>query len=114
MWQHFAPSNLTTPTHQHNSQDEDSPSDPPDLMEEETPEYQEEYLQEEAEEVEGAEEEAEEEASLLQYQHKQLPPMGETNSLAIRHSYSQETAPNRKNSWPTGRSIAGPTKTPPE
>ena len=96
MWQHFAPSNLTTPTHQHNSQDEDSPSDPPDLMAEETLESQVEYLQEEAEEVEEVEAEAEEEASLLQYQRNKQLPMGEINLLAIHHSYSQGIAPNQK------------------
>ena len=115
MWQHSAPSNLTTPTHQHNSQDEDFPSDPPDLMAEETLESQVEYLQEEVEEEEVEEVEgAEEEAFLLQYQPNKLPPMGETNSSATHHSYSQGTAPNQKNSWPTGRSIVEQTKTPPE
>ena len=100
MWPHFAPSNQITPTHQHNSQVEDSPSDPPDFPEEETLESQEEYPQEEAEEVEEVVEveEAEEEVSLLQYQHSKQLPMEETNSLAIRHSYSQEIAPNPKNS----------------
>ena len=93
MWQHSAPSNQTTPTHQHNSQAEDSPSDPPDLMAEETLEFQVEYPQEEVEEVE----EVEEEVFLLQRQHNQQPPTGEINSLATRHSYSQEIAPNQKN-----------------
>ena len=101
-WQHFAPSSQITPTHQHNSQVEDSPSDPPELPEEETLESQEEYPQEVEEEVEEvveeAEEVAEEEASLLQYQHRKQIPMGEINSLATRHSYSQEIAPNQKNS----------------
>ena len=86
-------------------------------MAEETLESQVEYLQEEAEEVEEVEEveaEAEEEAFLLQCQHNQLRPAGATNSLATRHSYSQETAPNQRNSWPTGRSIVAPTRTPPE
>ena len=87
MWQHSAPSNQITPTHQHNSQVEDSPSDPPELPEEETLESQEEYPQEVAEE----------EVFLLQYQrHKQLP-MGEINSLATRRLHSQEIAPNQKN-----------------
>ena len=99
MWQHFAPSNQTTPTHQHNSQVEDSPSDLPELLVEETLESQEEYLQEVVEEVEEeAVEEAAEEASLLQHQHNQQLPMGETNLLATRHLYSQEIAPNRRRS----------------
>ena len=98
MWPHFAPSNQTTPTHQHNSWVEDSPSDPPELPEEETLESQEEYPQEVAEEVEEVAEEVAEEAFLLQYQHNQQLPMGETNLLAIRHLYSQETAPNQKSS----------------
>ena len=99
MWPRFAPSNPTTPTHQHNSPVEDSPSDLPELPEE-TLEIQAEYPQEEAEEVEEVVEveEAEEEVSLLQYQHSKQLPMEETNSLAIRHSYSQEIAPNQKNS----------------
>ena len=95
-WQRSAPSNQTTPTHQHNSRVEDSPSDLPELLVEETLESQEEYPQEVAEEVEEAEEEAEEEAFLLQPQHNRQLPMEETNLLAIRHSYSQEIAPNRK------------------
>ena len=98
MWQRFAPSNQTTPTHQHNSPVEDSPSDLPELPEEETLESQEEYPQEVVEEVEEEEEVAEEEeASLPQYLHPKQLPTGETNSLATRHSYSTETAPNRKN-----------------
>ena len=99
MWQRFAPSNQTTPTHQHNSQVEDSPSDPPELPEEETLEFQEEYPQEVAEEVEEVEEvaeAAEEEAFPPQYLHHKQLPMGETNSLATRHSYSTEIAPNQK------------------
>ena len=99
MWQHSAPSNQTTPIHQHNSQVEDSPSDPPGLPEEETLESQEEYPQEEVEVVEEeAEAEEAEEASLLQYQHHKQLPMGETNSLAIRHLYSQEIAQNQRRS----------------
>ena len=98
MWQHSAPSNQITLTHQHNSQVEDSPSDPPELPEEETLESQEEYPQEVAEEVEEVVEEvAEEEAFLLQYQHHKQLPMEEINSLATRHLYSQEIAPNQKN-----------------
>ena len=93
MWQRFAHSNPTTPTHQHNSRVEDSPSDPPDLMVEETLESQAEYPQEVAEEVEEVVEEVAEEAFLLQYQQ---PPTGETNLLATRHLYSQEIAPNQK------------------
>ena len=93
MWQRSAPSNQTTPTHQHNSRVEDSPSNPPDCLVEETLEYQVEYPQEVAEEVE---EEVEEEVSLLPGQHsKQL---GETNLLATCHLYSQEIAPNWKHS----------------
>ena len=97
MWQRFVHSNQTTPTHQHNSQVEDFPSDPPYLMVEETLESQVEYPQEVAEEVEEAEEVVEE-VFLLQHQHNQQLPMGETNLLAIRHLYSQETAPNQRNS----------------
>ena len=97
MWQRFAPSNQTIPTHQHNSQVEDSPSDLPELPEEETLESQEEYPQEVAEEVEEVVEE-EEEAFLLQHQHHKQLPMGEINSLATRHLYSQEIAPSLKNS----------------
>ena len=94
-WQHSAPSNQITPTHQHNSPVKDSPSDPPGLPEEETLESQEEYPQEVVEEVEEVG--AEEAAFLLQYQHHKQLPMGEINSLATRHSYSQEIAPNQKN-----------------
>ena len=55
-------------------------------------------MAEEVEEEVAEEEEAEEEVSLLLYPHnKQLPPE-EINSLAIRHSYSQEIAPSQKNS----------------
>ena len=96
MWQRSAPSNQTTPTHQHNLQVEDSPSNLPELLVEETLEFQAEYPREVAEEVEAAVEAAEEE-SLPQYQHSKQLPMGETNLLATRHSYSQETVPNRKN-----------------
>ena len=94
MWPRFAPSNQTTPTHQHNSQVEDSPSDPPELLVEETLEFQAEYPREVAEEVE--EEVEEEEESLPQYQHSKQLPMEETSSLAIHHSYSQGIAPNQK------------------
>ena len=97
-WQRFAPSNQTTPTHQHNSQVEDSPSDPPELLMEETLESQTEYPQEVVEEVEEEAAEGAEEASLLQYQHNQQLPMGEINSLATRHLYSQEIAPNQRRS----------------
>ena len=96
-WQHSAPSNQTTPTHQHNSQVEESPSDPLELLEEETLEFQAEYLQEVAEEV-AEEAAAEEEVSLLQHQHNKHLPTEETNSLAIRHSFSQEIAQNQKHS----------------
>ena len=102
MWQRSAPSNQTTPTHLHNLQVEDSPSDLPALLEEETLESQEEYPQEAVEEVEeeeAAEEAAEEaEVSLLQYQHNKRLPLEEINSLAIRHSYSQGIVPNQKSS----------------
>ena len=100
MWQRSAPSNQTTLTHQHTSWVEDSPSNLPGLLEEETLECQAEYPQEVADEVEEEveEEEAEEEVSLLQHQHNKYLLMEETNSLAIRHSLSQETARNRKNS----------------
>ena len=98
MWQHSAPSSQTTPTHQHNLWVEGSPSDLPELPEEEILESQEEYPQEVVEEVEEVVEEgAEEEAFLLQYPHHKQLPMGGTNSLATRHSYSQEIAPNQKN-----------------
>ena len=67
---------------------------------EETLECQVEYPQEAGvvveEEVE--EEEAEEEVSLRPYQHNKQLPMEETNSLATRHLYSQEIAPNQKHS----------------
>ena len=97
MWLHSAPSNQTTPTHQLNSQVEDSPSDPPGLPVEETLEYQEEYPQEVAEEVEEEEEEeAEEEVSLLLDPHNKQLPTREINSLATRHLYSQEIAPSQK------------------
>ena len=66
---------------------------------EETLEYQVEYPQEVAEEVEEeVEEEAEEEVSLPPYQHNQQLPTEEINSLATRHLYSQEIAPNQKRS----------------
>ena len=102
-WQRSAPSNQTTPTHQHNSQVEDSPSDPPELLEEETLEFQAEYPQEEAEEVEEVEEvveavEEEEGEFPLQYLYKQPPPMEGINSLVTHHSYSQEIARNQKRS----------------
>ena len=99
-WQRSAPSNQTTLTHRHNSQVEDSPSDLPELLVEETLEFQAEYPQEVVEEVEEVEEVAEvvEEESLPQYQHSRQPPMGETSLLAIHHSYSQEIAPNPRSS----------------
>ena len=93
-WQRSAPSSQTTPTHQHNLRVEGSPSDPLELPKEETLESQEEYPQEAAEEVEEV---AEEEVFLLQHQHHKQLPMGEINSLATRHLYSQEIAPNQKN-----------------
>ena len=64
---------------------------------EETLEFQVEYPREVVEEVEEVEEE-EAVVSLLQHQRNKQLPMGETNSLAIRHSYSQEIAPNQKRS----------------
>ena len=64
---------------------------------EETLESQAEYPREEEEEVEEEVEGAGEEASLLQYQHHKQLPMVEINSLATRHLYSQEIAPNQKN-----------------
>ena len=86
MWQHSTPSNQTTPIHQHNSRVEDSPSDLPGLLVEETLEFQEEYPREVAEE----EEEAVEEDSLLQHRpHKQLLIKG-INLLATHHSFSQD------------------------
>ena len=98
MWQRSAPSNQTTPTPLHNSRAEDSPSDPPIPLVEETLEFQVEYPREVVEEVE--EEVAEEvaEAFLPQYRHnRQLLPE-ETNSSAIRRLYSQEIDPNQKSS----------------
>ena len=94
-WQRFAPSNQTTLIHR-NSQVEDSPSDPPGLLVEETLESQAEYPQEAEEEVveEVVEEAAE--ASLRPDQHSNQLPMEETNSLETRPSYSQEIAPNQK------------------
>ena len=99
MWQRSTPSNQTTPTHQHNSRVEDSPSDPPGLLAEETLEFQAEYPQEAVEEVEEAVvEEAEEEVFLLQYQLSQQRPMEGISSSATRRSYLQGIAPNQKNS----------------
>ena len=99
MWQRSAPSSQTTPTHQHNLRVEDSPSDPPELPVEETLESQAEYPREEEEEVEEEVEGAAEEEGYLQpYQHNKQLPMGETNSLAIRHSYSQEIVQNQRRS----------------
>ena len=96
MWQRSAPSSWTIPTHQHSHlRDVDSPSDPPELLVEETLESQEEYPQEVAEEAEEAEEE-EEEAFLLQYQCNMQLLIQETNLLATRRSCSQETAQNQK------------------
>ena len=102
-WLRSVPSNQTTLTHQHNLRVEGSPSDPLEFLEEKTLESQEEYPQEVAEEVEEVAEEevaevAEEEAVLLQYPHHKQLPMGGINSLAIPHLYSQEIAPNQKNS----------------
>ena len=96
-WQRSAPSNLTTPTHQRNSRVKDSPSKLTGLPVEETLEFQVEYPQEEEEVAEEGAEEEEEEACLRLYQHNKQPPE-ETNSLAIRHSYSQEIAQNQKSS----------------
>ena len=99
MWQRSVPSNQTTPTHQHTSRAEDSPSDSLTLLTEETLEFQEEYPQEVVEEVEEVEEAEEEEEDFpLQYRHNKQTPMGEINSLAIRHLYSQGIAPNQKHS----------------
>ena len=96
MWQHSVPSNPITQTH---PPGEDSLSDPPEFQEEETLESQEEYPQEVEEEVEEVVEEAtEEEAFPLQYLHnKRLLPQ-ETNLLAIRRSFSQETIQNQRRS----------------
>ena len=100
MWQRSAPSNQTTLTHQHTSWVEDSPSNLPGLLEEETLECQAEYPQEVADEVEEEveEEEAEEEVSLLQFPCNKQLLIKEINSLATPHSYSQEIAPNQKHS----------------
>ena len=91
-WQSSTPSNQIVQTPHNHSLDEDSPSDLPELQEEETLESQEEYPQEVAEE---AEEEEEEEASHLQYPHNKQPLIQETSSSAICHLLSQET----KQSW---------------
>ena len=97
-WQHSAPSNQTTPTHRHNSRVENSPSDLPGLLAEETLEFQEEYPREAAEEVEVEEEEAVEEDSLRQHQpHKQLLIKG-INSLATHHLFLQEIEQSQKRS----------------
>ena len=111
----LAPSNQIALTHQHNLPVEDSPSDPPELLVGETLESQEEYPREEVEEVEevgevveGAEEE--EEVFLQPYPPSKHRPT--INSLAIRHSYSQEIAQNQKNLWPTGKSTVALTKIP--
>ena len=99
MWRRSAPSNQTTPTHQHNSPVEDSPSDPLELLVEETLEFQAEYPREVVEEVEEVEEvEAAEEEFLPQYQHSKQLPTEETNLLAIHRSYLQGIAPNQKSS----------------
>ena len=95
MWQHSAPSNQTTPTHRHNSRVEDSPSDPTFPVEE-TLESQVEYPQEMVEEVEEVAVEEAAEAFRRQHRHNKQLPTEEINSLAIRLSYSQEIAPNRK------------------
>ena len=63
---------------------------------EETLESQVEYPQEVVEEVVVVE--VEEEVSLLQHPHHKQLLIKETNSLATRHSHSQEIAPNRKRS----------------
>ena len=94
MWQHSVPSNQIIQTPHNHSLDEDSPSNPLELQEEETLESQEEYPQEVAEVAE----EAEEEDSLLQYQHNKQPLIQETNSSAICHLLSQETAQSRRRS----------------
>ena len=96
-WQHFAPSNQTTPTHQHNSQVEDSPSDLPRLLVEETLEFQAEYPREVAEEVEEVAEE-EEAVSLRQHRRSKQLPMEEINSSAIHLSYLQGIAQNQRHS----------------
>ena len=100
MWQCSAPSNQTTPTHQHNSQVEDSPSNLPELLVEETLESQAEYPREMVEEVEEAEEvevaEEEEAVFPLQPQHNKELPMGETNSSVIHRLYSQEIEGNQR------------------
>ena len=93
MWQRSAPSNLTALTHQH-LLDTGSPSDLPELQEEETLEFQEEYPWEEVEEVE----EAEEEDSPLPCQRHKQPRMRETSLLVTHHSLSQEIADNPKHS----------------
>ena len=106
MWQRSAPSNQITLTHQHNSQVEDSPSDLPGLLVEETLESQAEYPREVAEEVEEEEveeeeveeEEAVEEDSLLQHRpHKQLLIKG-INLLVTHHLFSQEIEQSQKRS----------------
>ena len=73
------PSSPIVQTHQHNhSLDEDSPSNPPELQEEETLDFQEEYPQEVAEEVEEEEEEGIQEFPSQRPHLKELP-MQETS-----------------------------------
>ena len=86
-WQPSAPFNPTARIHQIDlSLGEDSPSDPLELQDGETLEFQEEYPQEVAEEEE----------SLLQYLHHKEPLMRGTSSLAIHCSHLQEITLNRK------------------
>ena len=98
MWQPSAPSNQITLTHQHNSQVEASPSDPPELPMEETLESQVEYPREVVEGVEEVEVAEEAVVSPMQHQHNKQLLMEETNSSAIHRSYSPEIARNRKRS----------------
>ena len=91
MWQHSAPSNPTILIPQH-PPDTDSPSNPPELQEEETLEFQEEYPREEAEEAE------EEEDSPLPCRRHEQPQTQGTSLSATLHSHSQEIASNLKRS----------------
>ena len=97
MWPRSVPSNQITPTHQHNSRGEDSPSDLPGLLVEETLEFQEEYPWEVVEEVEE-EEEAVGEDSLPQHRPHKQPLIKGINLLAIHHSFSQEIEQSQKHS----------------
>ena len=92
MWWLSAPSNPIAWTPQHNhSLGEDSLSDPPELLLEETLEFQKEYPWEEAEEVEEVTQEDLPQC-LKEWEGK------ETNSSETHHPSSQEIRQNQKHS----------------